>query len=84
MYSKEDVVKLFNSSSLLAKEVISVLIKDHNYKFEFAKIIQKEFDISDFSENDINDEFELDLQVLDREEKFNVPHKEPDLVDEEN
>ena len=85
MYSKEDVVKLFNSDSLLTKEIISVLIKDHNYKFEFAKMIQKEFSVPEFTENDIDDDSELDMQVLDREEKFNVPYKKlKTTIDEED
>lgn len=75
MYNREDLKKLFNfeSSTIDAKsrEIISVLIKDHNYRFDFAKIIQKEFEVSEFTPEDIPEENELDMQILDREEKFN-------------
>lgn len=82
MYSKEEIVKLFDYNNLTNKDIISVLIKDHNYKFEFAKVIKSEFDVDDF---EINDDCELDLHVLEREEKFNVPIiKSKITIDEED
>lgn len=76
MYSDEDLSKLFlfNSGEVSKeyKDIRHVLIKDHNYKFEFAKLIQKEFDIPEFNFQDIDDSAELDFQILDKEEVFNA------------
>lgn len=77
MYNPEDLQKLFCFDSPKVtqeyKNVQKVLVRDHNYKFEFAKMVQKEFNIKDFTPDDIDDSFELDLQILEREEVFSVP-----------
>lgn len=79
MYKEDDLKKLFDFDNKGATEeyktIKKILIRDHNYKFEFAKIITKEFGelISGY---DISNESELDLQILEREEIFNVENHE--------
>ena len=57
---------------------------------DIAERVNKRFDkeifkIPEFTENDIDDDSELDMQVLDREEKFNVPYKKlKTTIDEED
>jgi len=82
MYNESDLKKLFLFDSKTAseeyKKIQKVLIKDHNYKFEFAKIIQKEFNIPDFCCADIGDESEFDFPILNIEEVFSL--KKPKFI----
>lgn len=75
MYTQEDLKKLFDFDNKEAtkeyKTIRRILVKDHSYRFEFAKIISKEFGES-ISHCDITDDSELDLQILEREEYFSV------------
>lgn len=75
MYTAQDLKKFFYFDSEKAtdeyKNIQKVLIKDHNYKFEFVKIIQKEFDIP-FGIDELSETTELDLQILEKEEIFNA------------
>lgn len=77
MYTQEELNTLFRFNTAEMTEensnIKSVLIKDHNYKFAFARMVQKEFNIpkSEFTSEDIDDSFELDLTISETEEKFN-------------
>lgn len=87
MYNESDLKKLFSFDSEKVtneyRKIQKVLIKDHNYKFEFAKIIQQEFDIPDYSSDDIGDESEFDFPLLNIEEIFSL--KKPKInINEED
>lgn len=86
MYSEKDLKQLFLFDAQNVTDeyrtIQKVLIKDHNYRFEFANIIKKEFLIPEgFSEEDVDDSFELDLSILEREEMFNA--NKPEIKTEE-
>lgn len=79
MYNADDLKKFFifdaKDVSNDYKTIQKVLIKDHNYRFEFAKILQKEFG-TPFTEEDLPADAELDMQILEKEEVFNAYLKE--------
>lgn len=74
MYTEEQLKELFllDATSGPYKDIKKILLKDHNYKFEFARLVQKEFDVPEFDIQDITDDCELDFPILDVEEKFNT------------
>lgn len=66
MYSPENLKKFFDEKS----DVFKVLIKDHNYKIEFSKFLQKEYNVT-IPPQDIDETFEFDLPIDFKEEIFN-------------
>lgn len=66
MYSVEQVNKWVSSASNRA-----VLIKDHNYKIEFAKQVKDRFGV-DLKAEEIDDSFEFDFPLNEDEELFNT------------
>lgn len=56
-------------------EVKKVLVKAHNYRIEFAKKIEQEFNVK-FPVSEITDEWELEFPALLKEEFFNFKGEE--------
>ena len=82
MYSKEDIVKLFTykgndeEQKKIYHDVQKVLIHDHNYRIEYAKCIEKEFNIPKFSPSHIEKDWEYEFPIITEEELFNAKQGE--------
>jgi len=78
MYSRDDIMKFFSykggdkAQMKIYQDIQKVLIHDHNYRIEFAKCIEKEFDIPKFSPSEIEQDWEYDLPIIFGEELFNA------------
>ena len=78
MYDINEIKSIFNYTGKdealreLYKSIQKVLIHDHNYKVEFAKQIEKEFDVKKTDYYEIDPEGEFDFPILTQEEFFNV------------
>lgn len=66
MYQPKDLYEFF----LEKEDVLRVLIKDHNYKLQFARQLQEEFNVH-IKEDEIDEKFEYDLPLKEDEEYFN-------------
>jgi hypothetical protein len=67
MYSKEDLEIFFKDKP----DIVKILIRDHNYKLEFSKFLEKEYGVQ-IPVTDIDDTFEFDLPISEYEEIFNT------------
>ena len=78
MYSQNDIKNLFHFESRsgsdreLYESAYKVLVHDNNYRIQFAKQIKDEFDVQDFTVNDISEDSEYDLPIRRIEEIFNL------------
>lgn len=78
MYTHEDIKNLFTYSgsnteqARIYQDIKKILIHDHSYRIEFAKCIEKEFNIPKYSPRNIPEDSEYDLPILTQEEFFNL------------
>ena len=68
MYTKEELEMFFKEDN----EVVKIVVKDHSYKVKFAKKLSEEFDVKGLTADDINDNYEFDLPVDNKDEIFNL------------
>lgn len=78
MYSIEDVKKLFNFETRtgvdrdMYERAYKVLVHDHDYRIQFAEQIREEFDVQNFTKDDIGIDAEYDLPIKRIQEIFNM------------